>query len=55
MRTFPVDAKDELVAALRRELRSGDVVLIKGSRGLEMETVVAELRQRPDDAEETGS
>lgn len=55
VRTFPVDARDELVAALRRELRSGDVVLIKGSRGLEMETVVAELRQRPDDAEETGS
>lgn len=38
------DTKDELVEALRRELRAGDLVLIKGSRGIQMETVVAALR-----------
>jgi UDP-N-acetylmuramoyl-tripeptide--D-alanyl-D-alanine ligase len=41
--------KDELVEALRRELRAGDLVLIKGSRGVALETVVAALRA--DDAE----
>ena len=36
--------KGELVEALRAELREGDAVLIKGSRGLALEDVVAELR-----------
>jgi UDP-N-acetylmuramoyl-tripeptide--D-alanyl-D-alanine ligase len=54
VRSYPVDAKAELIAALRQELRGGDVVLVKGSRGLEMEEVVAALRERPDDAGETG-
>jgi UDP-N-acetylmuramoyl-tripeptide--D-alanyl-D-alanine ligase len=38
------DTKDELVAALKDDLRAGDLVLVKGSRGVQMETVVAALR-----------
>jgi UDP-N-acetylmuramoyl-tripeptide--D-alanyl-D-alanine ligase len=36
--------KQEIVELLRRELRTGDVVLFKGSRGLAMETLVQDLR-----------
>ncbi len=38
-----VDRKDEVAALLERGLREGDAVLIKGSRGLALEDVVAEL------------
>jgi UDP-N-acetylmuramoyl-tripeptide--D-alanyl-D-alanine ligase len=44
VREFP--SKDGLADALRAELRSGDVLLLKGSRGLALETVVAELGAR---------
>jgi UDP-N-acetylmuramoyl-tripeptide--D-alanyl-D-alanine ligase len=36
--------KESLVTALRAELRPGDLALIKGSRGVQMETVVSALR-----------
>jgi UDP-N-acetylmuramoyl-tripeptide--D-alanyl-D-alanine ligase len=38
------DDKESLVNALRRDLRAGDLALVKGSRGVQMETVVAALR-----------
>lgn len=39
------ERKEEVVMALRAELRAGDTVLIKGSRGLALEDVVAALRE----------
>lgn len=39
------DRKDEITQILREELREGDAVLIKGSRGLALEDVVAALRE----------
>lgn len=37
------ESKEELSAALKRSLHPGDVVLIKGSRGMKMEEVVQQL------------
>ncbi|HYO29187.1 MAG TPA: UDP-N-acetylmuramoyl-tripeptide--D-alanyl-D-alanine ligase [Thermomicrobiales bacterium] len=45
--SFGADEKDDLTDFLRRELGAGDVVLLKGSRGLRMETVVAALAEPP--------
>ncbi|HEV2107254.1 MAG TPA: UDP-N-acetylmuramoyl-tripeptide--D-alanyl-D-alanine ligase [Thermomicrobiales bacterium] len=42
--TFALDERQELIDFLRKELREGDVVLLKGSRGLEMEDFVTALR-----------
>jgi UDP-N-acetylmuramoyl-tripeptide--D-alanyl-D-alanine ligase len=42
--SFGLDQRGELVGFLRRELRDGDVVLLKGSRGLRMEEMVMALR-----------
>jgi UDP-N-acetylmuramoyl-tripeptide--D-alanyl-D-alanine ligase len=44
VRSFEEGQKDEIVAKLRTVLRTGDVVLFKGSRGLAMETMVRDLR-----------
>jgi UDP-N-acetylmuramoyl-tripeptide--D-alanyl-D-alanine ligase len=38
------DSKKAIVDLLRSELRTGDVVLLKGSRGLTMESMVSDLR-----------
>ena len=45
---FGVDQREELVAFLKSELRDGDIALIKGARGLQMETIVEELRPEID-------
>ena len=47
--SFGLDQRDELIAHLRGELGVGDIVLLKGSRGLRMEEVVGALRSTPAD------
>lgn len=42
--SFGLDQRDELIDYLLQELRPGDVVLLKGSRGLQMENIVERLR-----------
>jgi UDP-N-acetylmuramyl pentapeptide synthase len=42
--SFGLDQRADLIAYLRAKLRGGDVVLLKGSRGLEMEDIVAAIR-----------
>ena len=42
--SFSLEQREELIDYLLRELREGDVVLLKGSRGLEMENIVERLR-----------
>jgi UDP-N-acetylmuramoyl-tripeptide--D-alanyl-D-alanine ligase len=42
--SFGLEQRQDLIHYLLRELRAGDVVLLKGSRGLEMETIVERLR-----------
>jgi UDP-N-acetylmuramoyl-tripeptide--D-alanyl-D-alanine ligase len=42
--SFGLDQREEMVDFLRAQLQEGDVVLLKGSRGLEMETIVEALR-----------
>ncbi len=39
------DRKDGVAAALLAEIRAGDAVLLKGSRGLALETVVEQLQR----------
>lgn len=47
--SFDLDQRDELIAYLLQELREGDVVLLKGSRGLQMEEIVDRLRVPADE------
>jgi hypothetical protein len=43
--SFGLEQREELIDYLLRELREGDVVLLKGSRGLAMEDIVERLRR----------
>ena len=42
---FGSDQREEITNFLREELNEGDMVLLKGARGLEMETIVQALRR----------
>jgi UDP-N-acetylmuramyl pentapeptide synthase len=37
--------KDDISALLKNELKAGDVLLVKGSRGMKMETIVENLKE----------
>ncbi len=39
-------SKAELISSLKQRLRSGDLVLVKGSRGMKMEEIVAAITER---------
>jgi UDP-N-acetylmuramoyl-tripeptide--D-alanyl-D-alanine ligase len=41
-------SKEDIVSALRSILKKGDVILVKGSRGMKMEQVIEELRNNLD-------
>lgn len=43
--SFAEEDRESLIEYLRGELRAGDCVLLKGSRGLQMEDIVAALRR----------
>lgn len=46
-------ARRQAAAAVRASLRAGDLVLVKGSLGVGMDAIVAELHARPEDGHDT--
>lgn len=53
VQSFRDDQRDALIAALASDLTSGDLVLFKGSRGLEMERIVQALTQTTERSDPT--
>jgi UDP-N-acetylmuramoyl-tripeptide--D-alanyl-D-alanine ligase len=50
VQSFHEDQREDLTAALLSELSDGDLVLLKGSRGLEMERIVQALSKTSEDS-----
>jgi UDP-N-acetylmuramoyl-tripeptide--D-alanyl-D-alanine ligase len=50
VQSFREDQREDLTAALLSELNDGDLVLLKGSRGLEMERIVQALSEATEDS-----
>jgi UDP-N-acetylmuramoyl-tripeptide--D-alanyl-D-alanine ligase len=50
VQSFREDQREDLTAALLSELSDGDLVLLKGSRGLEMERIVQVLSETIEDS-----
>ena len=50
VQSFREDQREDLTAALLSELSDGDLVLLKGSRGLEMERIVQALTETSEDS-----
>jgi UDP-N-acetylmuramoyl-tripeptide--D-alanyl-D-alanine ligase len=50
VQSFREDQREDLIAALLSELSDGDLVLLKGSRGLEMERIVQALTELNEDS-----
>jgi UDP-N-acetylmuramoyl-tripeptide--D-alanyl-D-alanine ligase len=46
------DSSEEAAEALAQEIREGDLVLVKGSRGVQTDEVVKVLRERFESKEE---
>ena len=40
---YVFDSKEELETALQNEIKDGDKILVKGSRGMAMETIIDTL------------
>ena len=50
VQSFREDQREDLTATLLSELTDGDLVLLKGSRGLEMERIVQALVETTEDS-----
>jgi UDP-N-acetylmuramoyl-tripeptide--D-alanyl-D-alanine ligase len=48
---YALDSNEQAIDLLRAMMQTGDYVLVKGSRGMAMEGIVAALQRQPDDAQ----